>query len=149
MLKKYQVILLDFIFFLKNFFNKNLLFKIILNKCYRNLINKELYIKFLNENHISTLVFDYPINFNEIFNKFLFLKKNIKLSIIGVEHVPLIYKSIINYKQETKSKTEETIKQYDKIIVSNELSKKKINKAKVSHKQDISIRLPKVYKCME
>ena len=129
LLKKYQIVFLDFIFFLKNFFHKrlNLLFKIIINECYRSLINKELYIKFLNKNYISTLVFDYPINLNEIFNKFVSLKKNKKLSIIGVEHGILLYKSLFNYKFKPEfDKTKETLRKYDKIIVPNELSKKKL-----------------------
>ena len=129
LLKKYQIILLDFIFFLKNFFHKNLnlLFKMIINKYYRSLINKELYIKFLNKNCISTLVFDYPINFNETFNSFVSLKKNKKLSIIGVEHGILIYKKLSGYKSTVIfNKTLETLKNYDKIIVPNELSKKKL-----------------------
>ena len=56
-----------------------------------------------------------------------------------MEHGPLVYKSIINYKHKSENgKTEESIKKYDKIIVSNELSKKKLIKLRY-HTSKISV----------
>ena len=123
-LKKYQILLLDFIFFFKKYLHKKIFFFFLkISNRFDESIGKKHYKKFLKKNNISTLVFDYPIKFNKTFDIFVSLKKSEKLSIIGIEHGILIYKNLFNYRS---AETVENIKNFDKIIVPNELSKTKL-----------------------
>ena len=126
--KQHEIIFIDIIFWLKKLFYKNLgsFFGKIIDKCYRVIDNKNLYIKFLKKNQISTLIFDYPSNFDHTVKSFISLKKDLKLRIIGIEHGILIYKNYTNYKKNENNFKYNDFKynNFDKIIVPNELSKK-------------------------
>ena len=125
LLKQHEIIFIDIIFGLKKIFYKNLssFFGKIINKCYHVLVNKELYIKFLKKNKISTLIFDYPSNSNCAIKTFTSLKKDLKFNIIGIEHGILTYKNFTDYK---KNAPPYEYNNFDKIIVPNELSKTKL-----------------------
>ena len=94
-----MVVFINIIFRLKKFFNKSSIsfFDKIINKFYKALVIKDLYIKFIKRNQISTLIFDYPSNFDHTVKSFISLKKDLKLRIIGIEHGILIYKNYTNY----------------------------------------------------
>tara|TARA_B100000925_G_scaffold89024_1_gene64283 strand:+ start:4065 stop:5273 length:1209 start_codon:yes stop_codon:yes gene_type:complete len=128
LLKQHEIIFLDIIFRLKKIFYKHLgsFFGKIINKCYQTLNNKNLYIKFLEKNQISTLIFDYPSDFNHIIKTFITLKKDLKFKIIGIEHGILSYKNFTDYKKKETQYENCEYKDFDKIIVPNELSKKKL-----------------------
>lgn len=125
LLKQHEIVFINIIFRLKKFFNKSStsFFDKIINKFYKVLVVKDLYIKFIKRNQISTLIFDYPSNFDHTVKSFISLKKDLKLRIIGIEHGILIYKNYTNYRKIEKNFE---YNNFDKIIVPNELSKKKL-----------------------
>jgi hypothetical protein len=130
--KKHESIFIDILFNFKRFFYKSSLLDKIINKLYSSIESKNLYIKFLKKNKISTLIFDYPSNFDQIVKTFISLKKKLKLNIIGIQHGVLIYENFKNYK---KNVLYYLNRYFDKIIVPNKLSKNKLTYLKYDPKK--------------
>jgi len=124
-------IFIDLLFIIKNLpgnFIKKTILKII-SKIYSKILNKQNIFKdFLIKNKISHLIFDFPTNYNLIYQNFTQLKQELNIRIIGIEHGILTFKNFDYTKNYYSGEYLKKSSNFDKIIVPNLLSYNWLNK---------------------